>query len=386
MLSRSILAMEIQRHTLPCRKSLRDLSTSIDCHSLLPQSKEFDGNIADIIKINANEICIFIGSISDVSLLTALTMVKSVSLIHAYSEMHNSPSKILESVCSKLNGKTDKESVAIALFIGILNIRKMSLTYCNAGHHGVFVQSIEGEINVINENSSQISLGGVSDTPREDEKIILNMHDRIVLCSYDHSCNQQFAQNIYNTASIYQPNLTSEQYLKSLLDDLDSSSTFINHRDSALLISLKLIKAVASHKSSIKLQVLANLDGLKTLKSKVNIFCEDNFIQDELAGKLLLLLDELVSNTIYHGRNNGSLETLVELDLIVLNKSIIAQLRDNCIAFNPLLDVASEGESELQSGLGLLLVRSLTDSFSYAYEDQWNVIRLAIDNIHGIDN
>lgn len=92
-----------------------------------------------------------------------------------------------------------------------------------------------------------------------------------------------------------------------------------------------------------------------------------------------LALEELLMNICYH--SGLGKEDLVNVALAFDGDFLRLQMRDGGIAFDPVL--ASEPNINLSiqaravGGLGILLVRKMSDEFSYRWEDKKNVTEVA---------
>ncbi len=88
---------------------------------------------------------------------------------------------------------------------------------------------------------------------------------------------------------------------------------------------------------------------------------------------LKLAAEEILSNIIRHGYDSAVEET-IKLEFIATENSISLVFTDSGRAFNP-LDASSKntGKDLSEGGMGIQLVRSLTDSQSYERKGNSNV-------------
>jgi anti-sigma regulatory factor (Ser/Thr protein kinase) len=98
----------------------------------------------------------------------------------------------------------------------------------------------------------------------------------------------------------------------------------------------------------------------------------------------MVVIDELLNNTIRHGCAHLGEQARISLDLSRSGNDLHLECRDNGTPpFNPLEaappDLAGDLDDRAIGGLGIHLVRSLSSRFGYALEDGFNVIRLQID-------
>ena len=109
------------------------------------------------------------------------------------------------------------------------------------------------------------------------------------------------------------------------------------------------------------------------------------FIDAALAGvaggkpvsqELKLVLEEIHANILKHG-NQDSSGCRIDFNLSVFANHIEIQVRDNGSEFNPLTyDSVQAGRDLSEGGMGVHIIKSLTDSQSYERKDGYNYLTL----------
>ena len=100
------------------------------------------------------------------------------------------------------------------------------------------------------------------------------------------------------------------------------------------------------------------------------------------ANRLQIILDEMITNVINHGV--APVGETVEIDLVLVAKNgrLNVQLIDNTQAFDPFSVAEPDLEVDLDDraigGLGIYLVRQLTDLFHYERVNGRNVVVLEV--------
>ncbi len=93
-----------------------------------------------------------------------------------------------------------------------------------------------------------------------------------------------------------------------------------------------------------------------------------------------LVIDELVSNTVKYGYDDNG-EHEIEIDACLDNNALVLRISDDGHAFNPLEapepDTSLPAEERPIGGLGIFLVRNMTDSFHYERKDGRNIVTVS---------
>lgn len=119
----------------------------------------------------------------------------------------------------------------------------------------------------------------------------------------------------------------------------------------------------------VELSLAPDLSALGVLARTVEEFGAAHALPEDLQGRLNLVLDELVTNSVSYGLPQVA-EPELRLRLAVDRDAVVAQLEDNGPAFNP-FEEAPEPDLSLDlsdrpvGGLGVFLAKQLADSSSY---------------------
>ncbi len=111
---------------------------------------------------------------------------------------------------------------------------------------------------------------------------------------------------------------------------------------------------------------------------KVELFLQEKDVAEPLINKVLLCVDELITNIIAHAYTDDD-EHAVLIQCTLAPTFLTLELRDDGVAFDPTTQTRAitDGSIEERSvgGLGIHLVKSLMDSVEYEREGDFNVIR-----------
>lgn len=103
-------------------------------------------------------------------------------------------------------------------------------------------------------------------------------------------------------------------------------------------------------------------------------------VADEVRFNMTLVLEEAVTNVIKHAFEGLASPHVIRVSLDITPQAVAATVTDNGRPFDPTKaadpDVSLPLEDRVPGGLGIHLMRNMTDGFSYRRDDGNNILRL----------
>jgi serine/threonine-protein kinase RsbW len=123
------------------------------------------------------------------------------------------------------------------------------------------------------------------------------------------------------------------------------------------------------------IKLSSKIESLALLESFVNDFCEQNTIDEDNYGNILIALTEAVNNAITHG-NHLNPKKIVSLNAEGNDKTVEFEVKDegDGFDFNNIPDPTLPENIEKSRGRGVFLMKNLADNV--AFENNGSVIRL----------
>jgi serine/threonine-protein kinase RsbW len=113
-------------------------------------------------------------------------------------------------------------------------------------------------------------------------------------------------------------------------------------------------------------ELTARTDAISSLTERVTAFLAQAGVDGRAAHHVALVLDELLTNVAIHG---GAPEATVSVSVTVSPARVTGEVVDSGKMFDPGrrrdADLAADAGERAVGGLGLLLVRRLTESLAY---------------------
>ena len=130
-----------------------------------------------------------------------------------------------------------------------------------------------------------------------------------------------------------------------------------------------------------RIMVKVDSDAMRRVDGFVAGFASERRIAAQEAHRILILLEELLTNLMKYGYPNRSERGRAEIALELIGSRVEIEFIDDGCAFDPFAGPAPRFDEPVESrplgGLGLHLLRSMCDEVSYERRDERNVIRLA---------
>jgi anti-sigma regulatory factor (Ser/Thr protein kinase) len=121
-------------------------------------------------------------------------------------------------------------------------------------------------------------------------------------------------------------------------------------------------------------------DALLQVNALVEQYCHRHQVPPELEQTLLLLCEEALTNIVSHGYTDTA-EHLIEISLYHDTQRIMLEFKDDGVAFDPRQQPQAElglpvAEAPV-GGLGLTMIRQLSDELRYQRAGKYNILSLA---------
>ena len=153
-------------------------------------------------------------------------------------------------------------------------------------------------------------------------------------------------------------------------------------------ISCKRSKAAAQHvcmqrgvnlSAVTDIAIPARLDAVPGVAGAIEQFMREAGFSDQAILDIQLALEEAITNTIRHGYRGDP--GTITLHGRVSEGLLIVEITDNAPPFNPLTmpdpDITSPLEEREVGGLGIYLIRQVTDAVAYRSEQGKNILTVS---------
>lgn len=376
------IAAAIQMGMLPKSDKIEAANEKIEVAASLTPAKEVGGDLYDYF-IKEGYLYFCIGDVSGKGVPASLFMAVARSLFRALASTSKNPSEI---VCGMNNTLSDfnEKDMFVTLFLGVLDLKTGRLSYCNAGHDAPVILDSNGvaELSV----EPNLPIGIFSDFEYKPQMVQLRKDSMMFLYTdgvteamnlNKEEFGEERMMEYLKTFYLSHPVTNSEELIYRLKTKIKEFVGNAEQSDDLTLLAFKFHKSDNFVEKSITLN--NEISEIVKLNEFVEKTCMTQGLKDEFINDLKLAIEEVVVNAIsYSYKENEKGEIIVSLKF--QPDEVLGEIKDNGKEFDPTVEKEVNVEAGLDEravgGLGLFLVRQLTDSISYRRVGNLNILNL----------
>jgi sigma-B regulation protein RsbU (phosphoserine phosphatase) len=321
-----------------------------------------------------------VADVSGKGVPAALFMAVAKTLLKSNSQDTQSTAKIVKRTNTELSMNNDDCMFITAIF-GILDTKTGKLTYTNAGHNPPYLISPDGAVNALTELHGPM-VGVMEGASYDETELTLGVDDKLVL--YTDGVTEAFNTNgeLFDEERLYDFLIRSgkrgTKYLvDGLVQEIDGFAGEMEQSDDITVFCLRNVAwEVRDERATIELHLANDKVEIDRCLMSLSEFCDRFDLPPEIRNDIGVVLDDLLNNIISYAFEDDE-EHLIEVSLSTDQQRFIVTVKDDGVEFDPFLleepDIDSALSDRQVGGLGVHLIRSLMDDFSYRCIDGKNV-------------
>ncbi|MBR0119708.1 MAG: SpoIIE family protein phosphatase [Eubacterium sp.] len=216
---------------------------NVSVYAYMRTATEVGGDLYDYNFLDDGRIYITIGDVSGKGITAALFMARAITLLHQFSDMGYSPSKLL-TMFNKSLVERNPEELFITTFIAVYDPADHSFTYSNAGHDFPYIISNNKLIKLDQVHS--FAAGIMEDEEYYETTLILKENDVVFL--YTDGVNVAMTEdgNQYGKQRIEDKltglsGKTGDKITQDILNDIESFVDGAEQSDDLTILTMRVI-------------------------------------------------------------------------------------------------------------------------------------------------
>ena len=369
-------AKEIQYSALPSVFPPYPNRKDFEIYAHMITAKEVGGDFYDFYMLGDSTLAFMIADVSGKGIPAAMFMMQAKTIIKDLAESGLELSEIFMTANKKLCENNDA-GMFVTAWMGILDLKTGRLKFVNAGHNPPLVRQADGEFAYLKARSGMV-LAGMDGIKYRQNELQLTPGDQIFL--YTDGVTEATDKNnqLYGEERLLETVnrnivMDTRKLCEAVKSDVDQFVGEAPQFDDITMLSVEIqyirgensITVIADDKSMIPVSEFA-----KSLTEKLTVV-------PKIANKVSIAVDEIYSNIV-----NYSGADLATISYEIKDWRLYMTFTDDGIPYNPLEaeepDITLSAEERKIGGLGIFMVKKMTESMEYTYEDQKNILKLII--------
>lgn len=369
-------AKEIQYSALPSVFPPYPNRKDFEIYAQMIAAKEVGGDFYDFYMLGDSTLAFMIADVSGKGIPAAMFMMQAKTIIKDLAESGLELSEVFATANKKLCENNDA-GMFVTAWMGILDLKTGRLKFVNAGHNPPLVRQADGEFAYLKARSGMV-LAGMDGIKYRQNELQLTPGDQIFL--YTDGVTEATDKNnqLYGEERLLETVnrnivMDTRKLCEAVKSDVDQFVGEAPQFDDITMLSVEIqyirgensITVIADDKSMIPVSEFA-----KSLTEKLAVV-------PKVANKVSIAVDEIYSNII-----NYSGAELATISYEIKDGRLYITFTDDGIPYNPLEaeepDITLSAEERKIGGLGIFMVKKMTESMEYTYEDEKNILKLII--------
>jgi len=380
------IAAGIQQSMVPGREALLQVSPRLDIAGLLEPARAVGGDFFNVIRIDDRHACFYIGDVSDKGVAAALFMARIATLLEVVARQGESPGHVLSVVAAEAARHNPSEMFATVL-CGVLDVDVGTLSLASAGHDPPVVLHVDGRIERLSMDTGP-ALGFESEVEYAEWHLRLKPGDALLswtdgLTEAPDAAGRPLGDD--GVDAVLDGGAASAEALLGRLAMAVSAHTggAAPHDDLTLLVLRREPVAVPApvERPPVLLEMPNRIAVLPVLGAALDDALADEGVAEAVRKDVALLMEEVLSNTVRHGYPDGRRDT-IRVEARREGDRLHLLFDDGGTAWNPLEHDLPDLDADLDDreigGLGVLLVRELSESVQYERSDGRNRLHLVV--------
>lgn len=377
---------DIQMSMLPAEFPPFPDRDEFDLHAILEPAREVGGDFYDYFFVGDDEICLVVGDVSGKGVPAALFMAVAKTMLKTSAIDDPSPASIFTRVNDELSAD-NPASMFVTVFLALINVRTGEFRYCNAGHNPPYLLHKNRSFTCLNARHGPI-IGAMPGIAYKEGMGQLAENDILYIFTDGVTEAMDTSGNLYSESRLEEffsgiEGATSKTVSDASLKEIEKFALGAEQADDITILAYRFKQSqedAARH--VLELTLTAQLSEIQRVNHSVESFCGEAGLPANITQKLGIIFDELLNNTISYGFNDEA-EHEIQIYIDYADGRVVVKVSDDGIPFNPFDQIGPDTTLSIEDreigGLGVLLVKEMTDSQAYQRLSNKNIVTFTIN-------
>lgn len=369
-------AKEIQEAALPAVFPPYPNRRDFDIFATMHAAKTVGGDFYDLYLADKDHLVFLVADVSGKSIPGAMFMMRSKTIIKSMVDKGMSVEEAFGAANTYLV-EGNRSKMFVTCWMGMADLRSGVLSFANAGHNPPLIRHKNGQFEYIRTRPNFV-LAGKKNIQYQKHRMQLLPGDALFL--YTDGVTEALSADdvMFGETRLLEtlnemPNETTDQRCHRVKQKLDDFVGEVEQFDDITMLSVNFNSFADDER------IITGSDP-ESAETVWNFIC-DKIKQDEIkqsyAKKLQIIVDEIYSNTIrYSGAQTA------EISVSISDGELLLVFKDDGAQYDPLAgpdpNVKLKAKERRIGGLGIFMVKKLSNAIDYRYEDGHNILSIRI--------
>lgn len=339
-------------------------------------AKEVGGDFYDFYLLNENVLAFVIADVSGKGIPAAMFMMRAKTIIKDLAESGRDPDEIFTQANEKLCENNDT-GMFVTAWLGILDFTTGRLKFANAGHNPPLILRSGGRFGYLKARSGLV-LAGMKGIKYRKNELSLAPGDRIYLYTdgvteatdpENRLYGEQRLLELVNSLEMADP----QDLCRLVKEDVDRFAKNAPQFDDITMLSLSFCCILSNNFIS----VMPDKGSVKAVDIFARRLTQKLEVLPKISARINIIFDEIYTNILnYSGATN------VEISYKIEEGKLCLSFADNGIPYNPLEapepDITLSAKEREIGGLGIFMVKKISEKMEYVHEGNRNILRVII--------
>ncbi len=371
-------AKQIQLSALPSVFPPYPNRREFDIYARMDTAKEVGGDFYDFYMLDDSTIAFLIADVSGKGIPAAMFMMKAKTIIKDLAESGLEVNEIFTQANAKLCENNDA-GMFVTAWMAIVDLKTGIMSVANAGHNPPVIKRANGKFDYEKMRAGFV-LAGMDGIKYRKAEIQLSPGDRIYLYTdgvteatdkNDQLYGEDRLTNLLN--SLGESDLDVKSLCDSIKRDIDRFVGDAPQFDDITMVSFRLNFV----KGDEKIMFIPDKDAGAAVSEFAQQLTSKLDVLPKISSKVSIAIDEIASNIV-----NYSKAKTAEISYSIENGKLNLMFVDDGKPYNPLEkedpDITLSAEERQIGGLGIFMVKKMTESMDYKYENNKNILKLVM--------
>ena len=386
------IATTIQTSMLPSLFPPFPERTDFDIFATMQPMREVGGDFYDFFFVDEKTLAFLIADVSDKGVPAALFMSLAKTLINNHAVANKSPKEVLFTVNNLLYEKNNA-GMFVTAFLGYYNTETGKLCFVNAGHNpplystdiSIDTNSSERQFQYLKAKPCPILAWRKNSVYKETE-IFLNPNDILYLYTDGVTEAMDINDELFSEERLLDilNNINTDQITEILTlvkNEITLYAKGVDQADDITMLALKVNNCCFNRDEEKQIICDAKIENLDNVIDFINLQLDNYSCSNKIRQNINLIIEEIFVNIANYAYENK--DGLIYLSIFKDNDSLVLRIEDTGKPFNllehPTPKLDSPADERPIGGLGVYLVKKLSDKVSYVRLGNRNVIVMLIN-------